>query len=125
LLSFRVGKIVSEELKPCPFCGGAAHIEQRGTPRQSCIVECGSCGLRHDSGDEGDMCGMSWNRRTASADARKDAARYRYLRNCGVIVDFTRSGPWKFTDDVDAAIDKYLERRAAIDEATLAAKEKP
>jgi Lar family restriction alleviation protein len=50
-------------LLPCPFCGSAAYIEQPGTRRQSCIVECGSCGLRHESGDEGAMCGTSWNRR--------------------------------------------------------------
>ena len=58
---------MTDELKPCPFCGGQAYIEQRGTPRQSCIVECGSCGLRHDSGDEGDRCGTSWNRRALLA----------------------------------------------------------
>jgi Lar family restriction alleviation protein len=52
------------KLLPCPFCGGEAYIEQIGTPRQSCVVECGSCGLRHDSGDEGQRCGTSWNRRT-------------------------------------------------------------
>lgn len=46
------------------------------------------------------------------ADAR-DAERYRYLRLCGAIVDFTHCGPWKFTDDVDAAIDALLARRAA------------
>ena len=54
---------MTEQLKPCPFCGAEAYIEQPGTRRQSCIVECGSCGLRHDSGDEGDRCGTSWNRR--------------------------------------------------------------
>jgi hypothetical protein len=61
--------------------------------------------------------------RTPDASAeqdRIDAERYRYLRNCGVIVDFNRSGPWKFTDDVDAAIDKYLARKAAIDGAAPA-----
>jgi Lar family restriction alleviation protein len=61
-------------LLPCPFCGGAAYIEQPGTRRQSCIVECGSCGLRHESGDEGAMCGTSWNRRTTpQADAAPSA----------------------------------------------------
>lgn len=54
---------MSEKLKPCPFCGGTAHIEQPGTRRQSCIVECDSCGVRHESSDEGAMCGTSWNRR--------------------------------------------------------------
>lgn len=52
----------------------------------------------------------------ASEDAR-DAARWRHLRNCGVIVDFTHAGPWKFTDDVDAAVDKLMARSAAINAA--------
>lgn len=54
---------MSVELKPCPFCGGTASIVQPGTRRQSCVVECDSCGLSHDSGDEGEHCGKSWNRR--------------------------------------------------------------
>ena len=53
----------------------------------------------------------------ASEDAR-DAARWRHLRNCGVIVDFTHAGPWKFTDDVDAAVDKLMARSAAINAAS-------
>ncbi len=57
----------ADELLPCPFCGSKAHIEQPGTRRQSCIVECDSCGLRHESGDEGNRCGTSWNRRAAPA----------------------------------------------------------
>ena len=52
-----------DELKPCPFCGGKAYFERMGTRRQSCIVECGSCGVRHESGDEGGMSGQSWNDR--------------------------------------------------------------
>jgi Lar family restriction alleviation protein len=66
-------------LLPCPFCGGSAHIERYGTPRQSCIVECDSCGLRHDSGDEDSMCGQSWNRRAAQPPAAE-----------GAIVDYDR-----------------------------------
>lgn len=53
----------------------------------------------------------------ASEDAR-DAARWRHLRNCGVIVDFTHAGPWKFTDDADAAVDKLIARSAAINAAS-------
>jgi Lar family restriction alleviation protein len=52
-------------LKPCPFCGGKAYFERLGTPRQSCIVACENCGARHESGDEGDRSGESWNDRAA------------------------------------------------------------
>jgi Lar family restriction alleviation protein len=55
------------ELKPCPFCGGTAYIEQQGTRRHSCITECGSCGARLESGEEGTACGNAWNTRAASA----------------------------------------------------------
>ena len=54
---------MSEELKPCPFCGGKAYFERHGTPRQSCIIECGSCGCRLESSEEGSRCGSMWNRR--------------------------------------------------------------
>lgn len=54
---------MSEELKPCPFCGGEAYFERMGTSRQSCIVECGRCGVRHESSDEYGRSGQSWNER--------------------------------------------------------------
>lgn len=53
------------DLLPCPFCGGEAHIMQIGTRRQSCRVSCEDCGCDHESGDEGDECGASWNQRAA------------------------------------------------------------
>lgn len=54
---------MSEKLKPCPFCGGEAYFERMGTSRQSCIVECGRCGVRHESSDEYGRSGQSWNER--------------------------------------------------------------
>lgn len=50
-------------LKPCPFCGGEAEFESLGTRRQSCIVVCTDCGCRHESSDENENNGRSWNRR--------------------------------------------------------------
>lgn len=53
-------------LKPCPFCGNETpEFERMGTPRQSCIVICGHCGARHESSDEGEFNGTSWNERAA------------------------------------------------------------
>ena len=81
----------TDELLPCPFCDhDTPEFERLGTGRQSCIVVCGNCGCRHESGDELDDCGKSWNTRaiesqaaqiaalTAERDAlRADANRYR------------------------------------------------
>jgi Lar family restriction alleviation protein len=57
-------------LLPCPFCGGAASFERMGTPRQSCIVTCDSCGARHESSDEGHRSGTQWNERAASPEPK-------------------------------------------------------
>lgn len=54
------------ELLPCPFCGhDSPEFERMGTSRQSCIVICGNCGARHESGDEYLRSGSSWNTRAA------------------------------------------------------------
>ena len=56
------------ELLSCPFCGNTEPgFERIGTPRQSCIVACGQCGARHESSDEGENSGTSWNRRAQPA----------------------------------------------------------
>ena len=58
-------------LEPCPFCGNKEpNFERMGTPRQSCIIECGNCGCRHESSDEGSNSGRQWNERAVQpADA--------------------------------------------------------
>jgi Lar family restriction alleviation protein len=61
-------------LLPCPFCGhDTPELERMGTPRQSCIVICGNCGCRHESSDEGERCGQSWNKRAALAQPQQAA----------------------------------------------------
>jgi ribosomal protein L37AE/L43A len=42
--------MTTEELKPCPACGGAAKFERIGTSRQSNIVACTECGLSFEDG---------------------------------------------------------------------------
>jgi len=39
------------ELLPCPFCGGQAEIERKGTHRQSMQYACTNCGARCEAGD--------------------------------------------------------------------------
>ena len=54
------------DLLPCPFCGhDSPEFERMGTSSQSCIVICGNCGARHESGDEYLRSGSSWNTRAA------------------------------------------------------------
>ena len=50
------------ELKPCPFCGGKAHIDRVGTTRVSCIVSCQDCGATVESGETFNQ-GTQWNTR--------------------------------------------------------------
>lgn len=53
------------ELKPCPFCGGEAHIETEF--RANRVIECGSCGVNVGAVDLDRGIAM-WNRRAAPAD---------------------------------------------------------
>jgi Lar family restriction alleviation protein len=56
------------ELLPCPFCGDDADFERIGTPKMSTIVACTGCGARHESADEGEHAGSSWNHRATRPD---------------------------------------------------------
>ena len=51
-----------EALKPCPFCGGEAVVEQQGTARCSHIIACTDCGARLETGEVWNA-GSSWNTR--------------------------------------------------------------
>ena len=62
-------------LLPCPFCGGEAEYERIGTLRYSTIVVCTDCGARHESGDAGEIAGVSWNNRPAENKIKADAVR--------------------------------------------------
>jgi hypothetical protein len=57
---------LSSTLKPCPFCGHTTpYFERIGTRRASCIVVCGYCSGSHESSDEDENNGRSWNHRIA------------------------------------------------------------
>ncbi len=62
---------MAQTLKPCPFCGSEAEFGRLGTRRQSCQVNCTMCNTHHESPDEDEMSGMSWNRREVSEATRE------------------------------------------------------
>lgn len=49
-------------LLPCPFCGGSAGIERKGTAKQSSIIACNDCGCRLETGEIWNI-GKRWNTR--------------------------------------------------------------
>ena len=58
--------VPSSDLLGCPFCGGKAEIERKGSARQSMIIACTDCGGRMESGDVYGLTRPSqwaWNRR--------------------------------------------------------------
>lgn len=73
-------------LDPCPFCGGEAEFERVGTPRQSCIVACRNCGARHESSDENERSGSSWNSRAAAAPTPPEQPGESVCATCGGLV---------------------------------------
>lgn len=50
------------DLSPCPFCGGAAEFERKGTARASTIVTCTNCGATLETGEVWSR-GEAWNTR--------------------------------------------------------------
>lgn len=61
-----------EGLLPCPFCGGAAHVERHGNARVSQIIECEDCGCSLETGEIFVGPDISWNRRTLATERRND-----------------------------------------------------
>ena len=58
----------SEQLLPCPFCGGEAEIERLGDRRQSTQYSCTNCGCFLETGEEWGH-GKRWNTRVALSAA--------------------------------------------------------
>jgi Lar family restriction alleviation protein len=101
------------KLLPCPFCGGEAEFQRRGTGRVSCVVDCTECGASHSSSDEGDRSGTSWNRR--AAEAERDAALPKVALAEAVL-------SWRAdalsTDELRLAVDRYYEHAATRKDPT-------
>jgi len=68
------------ELLPCPFCGGEAEFVRLGDKRVSCQVKCTNCGASHESSDEGEHNGSSWNMRDEAFITRASINCMRYVQ---------------------------------------------
>jgi len=64
---------MSEALKPCPFCGGKAEFERKGTARYSTIISCTNCGARLETGAEW-AHEREWNERACDKGLEQVAA---------------------------------------------------
>ena len=62
---------MSNELKPCPFCGGSAVIDSMGTGRASMKISCEDCGASVESGDTWIDENSAWNTR-AEIDSEQE-----------------------------------------------------
>lgn len=79
---------MTQSLKPCPFCGhDTPEFERIGTSRQSCIVVCGDCGARHESSDEYERSGSSWNQR-ATPTAQEAPAE---VKLCALVLELAEA----------------------------------
>ena len=68
---------MSEELKPCPFCGGPALFE--GEEGAGYEVVCQHCGSRSGWGDYGYQAEAYWDKRTSNAIIEEQSARIHEL----------------------------------------------
>jgi len=67
---------MSEELKPCPFCGGT-DLDRAGRGPMKCWVECLGCTSEGPFGETPAAAIAAWNRRAADDDppvTRKELA---------------------------------------------------
>ena len=58
---------MTEELKPCPFCGGKAEISYFDSSCQCYDVECNDCGACLMGFEEREEAIETWNKRVKSA----------------------------------------------------------
>ena len=101
------------ELKPCPFCGGTAEFERRGSQRQSCIVACEDCGGRLESNESDWNSGSAWNRRaeasTLAAEVERLKGEAEEARANLLLQTICRLPSVLTTDDWQAYLDEHRE----------------
>ena len=64
---------MSEELKPCPFCGGSASIDRMGNSRVSMQISCDNCGCHFESGEIWIDEYSHWNKRATDRLEQENA----------------------------------------------------
>jgi hypothetical protein len=101
---------MTTELKPCPFCGGDAVYDRRGSHRQSTIVECTECTARLESNDYL-FPERGWNTRADLPDD-KSAARIAELEaHLSAIIARWDTPVWKDAEPTGEVINRA---RAAL-----------
>lgn len=86
-------------LLPCPLCGNKAEFVRKGTSNQSCQVKCTECGCWHESADEYDSSGTSWNNRDHLTDTITNA-----------VDEAMRKGNCSTYDELQTVISEALRR---------------
>lgn len=71
---------MTEQLKPCPFCGAHAQLFENNDKEKTCYIECMCCFVRTDDYYDKKYLITDWNRRVDSnspviAEAWDDALR--------------------------------------------------
>ncbi len=94
-------------LKPCPFCGGKAEIERKGSTRQSTVYACTDCGCRKETGEVNHL-GNLWNTRHVPEITDDDVERARIARADEINRQVQR-------EDDDVHIDWGKSMRAALE----------
>ena len=90
---------MSEELRPCPFCGGEAkEFTGEDAAPHRWTVECDSCGA-HVGSDTRHKARAKWNRRAERAcrvgcypPGYEDNLHYEVCSECGTILTASRPG---------------------------------
>lgn len=104
------------ELKPCPFCGGRAEIQQVGDRQRSTIYQCAYCSCRLETGEEWGH-GTDWNTRTeASAAVKvKPEELERYTNRCREMSEGGKYSWWSRLADILSTLSPAPQEAEAVD----------
>lgn len=106
---------MSEELKPCPFCGSSRI--SFSSHQIGIAVGCDSCGAVSEIKGSKEQCAEAWNRRAQPADAEV-VQRYCFDQTGCDVAD--NEGPWVSYDDHLAALSAVTAERDRLQTALSA-----